>query len=153
MAFLLPFMQERKTLSNLEVSDDDDDDENECNKNDDGDSQNERENYQTDTEDKNNNSDNDINKKSHTADDKKRKKRNINKINKMTNNNENYQPEEASAVLMKYLLEKKNAQVPEQDTIDMFCSTIASKIKKFSPYYQNIAQSQIFSIVSDLEMK
>ena len=27
MAFLLPFMQERETLSNLEVSDDDEDDE------------------------------------------------------------------------------------------------------------------------------
>ena len=71
----------------------------------------------------------------------------------MTNSKQNHQLEKASAMLMKYLLEKKNAQVPERDTIDMFCSIIAGKIKKFSPYYQNIAQLQIFSIVSDLEMK
>ena len=104
---------------------------NKCNKNDDGDSQNERVNYQTDSEDKNNNSDNDINKKSHTADDKTRKKRNINKINKITNNKENYQPEEASAVLIKYLLEKKMHKFQNKIRSTCFVPPLQVKLKSF----------------------
>jgi len=60
--------------------------------------------------------------------------------------------------MMEYLLDKKTkAQItpPTQqpDAIDTFFSSIATTVKNFSPYYQNVAKSQIFNIISDLEMK
>lgn len=60
-------------------------------------------------------------------------------------------------MVMKYLLDKKKAQITppiqQPSVIDTFFSSIAATVKNFSAYYQNIAKSKIFSIISDLEMK
>ncbi|KAM0735325.1 hypothetical protein ACS0PU_010473 [Formica fusca] len=60
---------------------------------------------------------------------------------------------------MKYLLDKNNDKpqitppTQQSSAIDTFFSSIAATVNKFSPYYQHIAKSQVFSIISDLEMK
>jgi hypothetical protein len=50
------------------------------------------------------------------------------------------QPETASAVLMKYLVESDKERQAEQpvDPIDAFFKSIAATVKTFSPYHQNI---------------
>jgi hypothetical protein len=65
-----------------------------------------------------------------------------------------YQPETASAVLMKYLVENdhKRQAEPPVDPIDAFFKSIAATLKTFSPYHQNICKSRIFEIVSEVEM-
>ena len=65
-----------------------------------------------------------------------------------------YQPETASAELMKYLVEsdKKRQAEPPVDPIDAFFKSIAATVKTFSPYHQNICKSRIFAIVSEVEM-
>ena len=65
-----------------------------------------------------------------------------------------YQPEMASAVIMKYLVEsdkKRQAETPV-DPIDVFFKSIAATVKTFSPYHQNICKSRIFAIVSEVEL-
>jgi hypothetical protein len=65
-----------------------------------------------------------------------------------------YQPETASAVLMKYLVEsykERQAELPV-DPMDAFFRSIAATVKTFSPYHQNICKSRIFEIVSEVEM-
>jgi hypothetical protein len=65
-----------------------------------------------------------------------------------------YQPETASAVLMKYLVEsdKERQAEPPVDPIDAFFKSIAATVKTFAPYHQNICKSRIFEIVSEVEM-
>ncbi|XP_011138129.1 probable ATP-dependent helicase PF08_0048 isoform X2 [Harpegnathos saltator] len=176
MSFLLPFMQERDTCSNLEdISDDDN--ENELNedeyddKNDDrGDDQNDnrgddRNNDKGDDRNGNKNDDDkddDVDEELHIENEKK-KKEEVNRkiINVARNKGKRYQTqaETASPVMMKYMLDKKTAKEqitrPSQQSsaVDTFFASIALTVKSFSPYYQNIAKSQIFSIISNLEMK
>lgn len=174
MSFLLPFMQERDTCSNLkDVSDNDnedepnEDDEYDDKNNDRGDDRNddrgEDQNYDRgddQNDDKHNDKDDDVDEESLAEDKRKKKQKEINrKMVSNTRNKENRwqkQPETASAMMMKYLLDKKTAKeqvTPLPSAIDTFFSSIAATVKSFSPYYQNIAKSQIFSIITDLEMK
>jgi hypothetical protein len=73
-----------------------------------------------------------------------------------TNMRKRKQPtESASATLMEYIIktkEKNNETETQQDGLDLFFLSIASTVKKFTPYNQNLAKSKIFSIVSDLEL-
>lgn len=101
--------------------------------------------------------------RSHAENEKKKQKeisrKIITKVGKNKRNRCQTQPETASAVVMKYLLEKKIAKVQmtppiqQPNAIDTFFSSIAAIVKNFSPYFQNIGKSQIFSIITDLEMK
>lgn len=64
----------------------------------------------------------------------------------------NHQPQPyASNTLMEYIL--KNNEIPNQDInpIDAFFNGLAATIKKFSPYYQHVAKGKIFAVVQDLE--
>lgn len=168
MSFLLPFMQERDTCSNLkDVSDDENEDEPNEDENDDRvdnrndnaeDNRNDKEDDRND--DKDDDKSDDVNEESHAENEKKKKQKEINRkiITKVARNKGNTQPETASAVMMKYLLDKKTAKaqtppIQQPSAIDSFFSSIAATVKNFSPYYQNIAKSQIFSIITDLEMK
>jgi len=63
--------------------------------------------------------------------------------------------ETASAVMMKYLLDKKSKEENEttlKHHVDTFLTGIASTIKALDPYRANIAKTRIFSIVQELEM-
>ncbi|XP_071575329.1 uncharacterized protein [Temnothorax nylanderi] len=189
MSFLLPFMQERDTCSNLEdVSDDNNEDE--PNEDEYDDTNNGREDDRNDDrrddrnddrrdgrrddrnddrrDDRNNDKDKDdnVDEELHVENEKKRKQKDINRKNiTKAKNKENKcqtQPETASEVMIKYFLEKKTAkaqitpptqQSNDSNAINTFFSSIAATVNSFSPYYQNIAKSQIFSIISDLEMK
>ncbi|XP_071637362.1 uncharacterized protein [Temnothorax longispinosus] len=168
MSFLLPFMQERDTCSNLEdVSDDDN--EYEPNEDEYDDTNNEREDDRNDdrrddrNDDKDDDKDDNVDEELHAENEKKRKQKEINrKIITKAKNKENKcqtQPETASAMIIKYLLKKKTAKAQitpptqQSNAIDTFFSSIAATVNSFSPYYQNIAKSQIFSIIADLEMK
>lgn len=49
---------------------------------------------------------------------------------------------------MNYLIEKQREEASRsaaKDPTDFFCESIAEKIKRFTPYYRNIAESRIFS--------
>jgi hypothetical protein len=63
-----------------------------------------------------------------------------------------YQPERASAVLLKYLVgsDKERQAEPPVDPIDSFFKIIATTVKTFSPYRQNICKSRIFEIVCEV---
>ena len=65
-----------------------------------------------------------------------------------------YQPETASAVLMKYLAEsgKKRQAEPPADQTDAFFESIPATVKTFSPYNQNVCKSRISAIISEVEM-
>lgn len=186
MSFLLPFMQERETCTNLkDVSDDDN--ENEPNENVYNDTNNDREDVRNDrrddqnddrrddgnddrednqNDDKDDGKDDDIVEELHAEDEKKKKQKENYRKSLATNktktkgNRCQTQPESASVILMKYILDKKtksqitpNNSSTQPSAIDTFFSSIAATVKNFSPSYQNIAKSQIFSIITDLEMK
>ncbi|XP_075210424.1 uncharacterized protein LOC142317759 [Lycorma delicatula] len=55
-----------------------------------------------------------------------------------------------SALLKRYLMDKSKNKA---DPLECFFSGVSATVKQLSPYYQNIAKSRIFSIVTDLEMK
>jgi hypothetical protein len=76
-----------------------------------------------------------------------------NKIFRGTLKRPTYQPETASAVLMKYLVEsdEERQAEPRVDPIDAFFKSIAATVKTFSPYHQNIYKSRIFAIVSEVK--
>ena len=64
-----------------------------------------------------------------------------------------YQPETASAVLIKYFVEsdKERQAEPPVEPTDPFFKSTAATVKTFSPYHQNICKSRIFAIVSEVE--
>lgn len=133
MSFLLPFMQERDTYNNLkDVSDDDNEDEPNEDEYDD-DRNNEREDDRNNdrrddrNDDKDDDKDDNVDEELHTEDEKKRKQKEINRkiITKAKNkeNKENKtQPETASAVMMKYLLEKKTAKAQITPPTSTICN-------------------------------
>jgi hypothetical protein len=65
-----------------------------------------------------------------------------------------YQPQTASGVRMKYLVESDTERQaePPVDPTDAFFKSIAATLKTFSPHHQNICKSRIFEIVSEVEM-
>lgn len=165
MSFVVPYMQERDTCTNLiDISDDvnedgpnekEYDDKNEEEGDDRSDDKDDDKDDGIDGEDVN---------ESLIEDEKKKKQKEIKRkvITKVARNSGNKcqtQSESASAVMVKYLLEKiiANARItpptPQPSAIDTFFSSIAATVNNFSPYYQNIAKSQIFSIISELKMK
>jgi hypothetical protein len=77
------------------------------------------------------------------------KNKSKNKIFRGTLKRPRYQPETASAVLMKYLVERDKERQTESpvDPTDTFFKSIAATVKTFSPYHQNICKSKIFAIV------
>lgn len=66
----------------------------------------------------------------------------------------NTEPETASSVLMKYLISNKErpAPLPPCDPIDAFFNSLAGTVKTFSLYYQNIAKTRLLNVVSELEL-
>ncbi|KAL1501401.1 hypothetical protein ABEB36_006725 [Hypothenemus hampei] len=65
--------------------------------------------------------------------------------------------ESSSRALMKDFVEEKNNEgtsgSAEKDSTDLFFKTIAGKVARFTPYYKNIAESKIFNLVQELELK
>lgn len=63
-------------------------------------------------------------------------------------------PQNASATLMKYILDNKSSEGDKKlDALDQFFLSICSTVKQFSPYLQHVAKNKIFSIVSELELE
>jgi len=63
-------------------------------------------------------------------------------------------PENASSVLRKYMLDKKNNESKATSyahPIDTFFNGLAATVKTFSLQYQHMAKNQLFAIVSKLE--
>ncbi|XP_023721038.1 uncharacterized protein LOC111871887 [Cryptotermes secundus] len=56
--------------------------------------------------------------------------------------------ETSSAVMMKYLLNQKQA-----DDIDIFCPSMAATVTKFPPRQSAIAKARVFSVISKLEIE
>jgi hypothetical protein len=77
-----------------------------------------------------------------------------NKIFRWTLKRPRYQPETASAVLVKYLVEsdKERPAEPPVDSTDAFFKRTAATVKTFSPPHQNICKSRIFATVSKVEV-
>lgn len=64
--------------------------------------------------------------------------------------------ESVSPALMNYIIktqEENNEKKIEQDDLDHFFLVIASTVRNFTPHNQNLAKAEIFSIISDLELK
>lgn len=65
----------------------------------------------------------------------------------------------ASSKLMEYLINKNQNNAKNQNNtfsqypVDAFLAGIASTLKTLSPYYLNLAKSEIFAIVQKYEMK
>lgn len=57
------------------------------------------------------------------------------------------EPETASAALMKYLISNKEKPQSPCDPIDAFFNSLAGTVKTFSPYYQNIAKTRLLNVV------
>lgn len=57
----------------------------------------------------------------------------------------------ASSLLMKYILKEKDEK--NEDDIDKFFYGIAATVKKFNEYNKAIMKSQIFNIVSQMELR
>jgi len=133
MSFVRPFLRERDTVANLKFDEKGETDE-------EGLSQAESEHDGT------------AEQEEHTPASAKNKFKN--KIFRGTLKRPRYQPETASAVLMKYLVEsdKKRQAEPPVDLTDAFFKCIATTVKTFSPYHRHICKSRIFSIVSEIEM-
>lgn len=58
----------------------------------------------------------------------------------------------ASSKLMEYLI-NKNQNNTSEHPVDAFLAGVASTLKTLSPYYSNLAKSEIFAIVQKYEMK
>ncbi|XP_012285831.1 uncharacterized protein LOC105702678 [Orussus abietinus] len=158
MSFLLPFMHERETGNNLKDFSDDDN-EGEPNE-DESDDRKDNIGFDRNDDDKDDVDDSEL----HFDDERKKKQREFNrkgvfKVPRDKGSRSQVQPEPLSTILMEYLPDNKTitAQVtpPIQQScaIDTLFSCFAATVKNFSPYYQNLAKSQLFSIISDLEMQ
>lgn len=67
-------------------------------------------------------------------------------------------PETASSTLMKYIIEQKNSEqsyptTSKLDAMDQFFLSMCSTVKQFSPYFQHIAKTKTFQIISELELE
>lgn len=68
--------------------------------------------------------------------------------------NKNANIECHSSVILKNVEPSRNNDIETENVnpIDSFFMAISATVKQFSPYYQNIVKSKIFSVVSELEM-
>lgn len=64
--------------------------------------------------------------------------------------NDNIRPTSSAASLMEFVLKKNQAKT--EHPIDKFLEGIAPTLKSFTPYYQNLAKTDIFRIVQNYEM-
>lgn len=64
----------------------------------------------------------------------------------------NVNSDSASSILMNYLVENKKSERPV-DSIDQFFALMASTVKKFSPFDQHLAKTQVFSLINKIEEK
>lgn len=58
----------------------------------------------------------------------------------------------STSLLMKYLIEDKEKRNGEDD-VDLFLSGIAATVKKFTDYNKALIKSQIFNVVSQMELQ
>ncbi|KAF5274914.1 hypothetical protein FQR65_LT16837 [Abscondita terminalis] len=69
----------------------------------------------------------------------------------------NASQQSASSQLMEYLLQRKsepsNSSVRKVDSVDAFLTGIGSTLKTLSPYYLNLAKSEIFQTVQKYELQ
>lgn len=148
MSFLRPHMRERDTISSLNLSDG----ESEANNDENGIVEVEEGDIDFDI----NSSITHINTESPTTSSSAENKIRSQKELTKTNIRKRKQPTgSASATLMEYIIktkEQNNVTETQQDGLDHFFLSIASTVKKFTPYNQNLAKAKIFSIVSDLEL-
>lgn len=79
------------------------------------------------------------------------------KFKKNETNTDSTVPQNASATLMKFILDNRDNKSSETDkkldALDQFFSSICSTVKQFSPYLQHVAKNKIFSIVSEMELE
>lgn len=61
-------------------------------------------------------------------------------------------PKTVSSMLKKYLIDNDKKR-EATDPIDLFCNAMATTVKKFSPYHQNMCKRKIFSVVSEYELE
>lgn len=61
-------------------------------------------------------------------------------------------PKSAAATLLEYVLKKNQNNTTEEHPIDKFLHGIAPTLKNLTPYYQNLAKTDIFNIVQKYEM-
>lgn len=162
MSFLRPHIKERDTISSVNIPSDAENetnnDETEIFDEEEGDNDVDINSTITDLKD-NQNSITNTESQKNSLEDKIRRKNLFfgqKELNK-TNMHKRKQPtESASATLMEYIIktkEKNNKTETEQDGLDHFFLSIASTVRNFTPYNQHLAKNQIFSIVSDLELK
>lgn len=148
MSFLRPHMRERDTISSLNLSDG----ESEANNDENGIVEVEEGDIDFDI----NSSNTESPTTSSSAENKIRSQKLSLGQKELTKTNIRKQPTgSASATLMEYIIktkEQNNVTETQQDGLDHFFLSIASTVKKFTPYNQNLAKAKIFSIVSDLEL-
>lgn len=152
MSFLEPFVRQRETIGNLNNPNDIEEDEPETQENT---AVTETQENTTVTESDGNTSE--ATRIPVTATEftptlkKQRFSSNIKQLSKLKKD------EPASSQLMKYLIEKQQREETgrsaPKDPTDFFCESIAEKIKRFTPYYRNIAESRIFTLVQELELE
>lgn len=61
-------------------------------------------------------------------------------------------PKSAAATLLEYVLKKNRNNTTEEHPIDKFLHGIAPTLKNLTPYYQNLAKTDIFNIVQKYEI-
>ncbi|CAG4953178.1 unnamed protein product [Parnassius apollo] len=61
-------------------------------------------------------------------------------------------PKSAGATLLEYVLKKNQNNTVEEHPIDKFLHGIAPTLKNLTPYYQNLAKTDIFNIVQTYEI-
>lgn len=152
MSFLEPFVRQRETIGNLNDTNDIEEDESETQEN----------SAVTETQENTRVTESDGNTSEAaripaTATEftptlkKQRFSSNVKQLSKLKKD------EPASSQLMNYLIEKQQREEASRsaakDPTDFFCESIAEKIKRFTPYYRNIAESRIFTLVQELELE
>ncbi|KAL4126718.1 hypothetical protein QTP88_010927 [Uroleucon formosanum] len=79
------------------------------------------------------------------------------KYEKNETNTDSTVPQNASATLMKFILDSRDNKSSESDkkldALDKFFTSICSTVKEFFPYLQHVAKNNIFLIVSKLELE
>jgi len=145
MEFLKPHMKERDSISNIDVVTDDDDEV--LSHSDDEEIQVEGENSVS-FENNIQNAETSFN----TPAPVQPRQKKLKKTNSLK------PPETASSTLMKYIIEQKkseqsNPTTSKSDAMDQFFSSMCSTAKQFSPYFQHIAKTKVFQIISELELQ
>ncbi|XP_072390316.1 uncharacterized protein [Diabrotica undecimpunctata] len=148
--FLIPFFQERDTVSNV-VSENSSDElagveESSCRVENEGESSREQETYsQLETGESSQSSSQSENRSQKFKNPPVQKPKRAKVCNSET-------AESPSTTLMKYII-SKTEQPTNTNPIDAFLSGISETIKTFPPVYQHMAKTKIFGIVSEIELQ